>query len=124
MNKYFKYGKLSLGIISVIIAILFLIYVFSPISGLSFITSKAFLGFLILVNSIVMFYDSLKLYRVKYKAIAIATSGLLFILGIIPILIAYNSLNFSNYIATLTVSTAFMAIILFFAGAYFVLNHF
>ena len=118
-----KIAKLFFGVIAVLVTLLYIINLFVS-TGLDSLFGKAALGLLIVINSGIMGYDSWKSYRVKYKSLAIATSAILFVVGVIPILIAYNLLNFSESIATLTVSTGFMVVVLFFSGVYFILNYF
>lgn len=118
-----KYIKLFFGVISIIIAVLYVINIFNK-TGLDLLFTKSFLGFLLLFDSIVIFYGALKLYVIRHKAIAIMASVILFILGIVPILVSYNLLNFTSSIATLTVNLGFMAAVIFFAGIYLVLSYF
>mgnify|MGYP001574008462 CR=1 FL=1 len=121
-----RYIKLFFGAVSIIVAILYFINTFSSISGLDLLFAKLFLGFLMIADSIILFYDSLKLYkyRTRYKMLAIITSVMLFILGIVPVLVSYNALNFASFIATLTINTGFMILVLLFAGIYLVLSYF
>ena len=124
MENYLKYARLGIGIISILIALLYLINLFSEIQGLSFLFNRTFLAFIILINAVVMFYDSLKIYYDKYKILTITTAVLLFILGLLPLLIGRNYLSVFAFMATLTVNVGLMALLLFFAGLYFVLNYF
>src|SRR3989344_4264410 len=124
MENYLKYARLGIGIISILIALLYLINLFSEIQGLGFLFNRTFLAFIILINAVVMFYDSLKIYYDKYKILTITTAVLLFILGLLPLLIGRNYLSVFAFMATLTVNVGLMALLLFFAGLYFVLNYF